>query len=55
MNIKREIDKIGNEYKTKNPYYFKEQSKKIKKILILLIVILFFSFPFLYFLRELKA
>jgi hypothetical protein len=46
---KREIDKIGNEYKTKESLLLKSNQKK--KILILLIVILFFSFPFYIFQR----
>jgi hypothetical protein len=45
----KEIDKIGNEYKTKESLLLK--SKKNKKILILLIVILFFSFPLYIFQR----
>ncbi|MFV8364254.1 ATP-binding protein [Flavobacterium sp. ZT3P35] len=48
---KREIDKIGNEYKTKESLLLREQSKN-KKILILLIVILFFFFFLFYIFSE---
>ena len=48
---KREIDKIGNEYKTKESLLLQEQSKN-KKILILLIIILFFFFFLFYIFSE---
>ena len=48
---KREIDKIGNEYKTKESLLIQEQSKN-KKILILLILILFFFFFLFYIFSE---
>ncbi|MFV8332543.1 tetratricopeptide repeat-containing sensor histidine kinase [Flavobacterium sp. GSP14] len=48
---KREIDKIGYEYKTKESLLLREQSKN-KKILILLIVILFFFFFLFYIFSE---
>ena len=48
---KREIDKIGNEYKTKESLLIQEQSKN-KKILILLIIILFFFFFLFYIFSE---
>jgi signal transduction histidine kinase len=48
---KREIDKIGNDYKTTESLLLQEQSKN-KKIVITLIIILFFFFFLFYFFSE---
>jgi two-component system NarL family sensor kinase len=43
---KREIDKIGNEYKTKEYLLIKEQSRNKKIVIVIIILLLFFFFLF---------
>lgn len=43
---KREIDKIGNEYKTKEYLLLQEQSKNKKIVIVIIIILLFFIFLF---------
>ena len=43
---KREIDKIGNEYKTKEYLLIQEQSRNKKIVIVIIIILLFFFFLF---------
>ncbi|MFV8269625.1 ATP-binding protein [Flavobacterium sp. GT2N3] len=51
---KREIDKIGNEYKTKEYVLLQEQSKNKKIVIAIIIVLLFFFFLFYIFSQNSK-
>ena len=51
---KREIDKIGNEYKTKESLLVYEKSKNKKIIILSLVILVFFLFLFYFFSENLK-